>query len=81
MIACLVSDTVGPVFNCVVKSLCFRVLNAYCVFNNCVIAYYAYAYCVTQLRSNFCERQKKIAFAIKTGPMVSDIHTQHSHTF
>ena len=32
-------------FNCVVKSLHFHVLNAYCIFNNCVYAY-AYAYCV-----------------------------------
>ena len=33
-------------FNCVVKSLRFRILNTYCVFNNCVIAY---TYCVTHI--------------------------------
>ena len=49
-------------FNYVVKSLRFRVLNAYCVFNNCVL-------CVCVLRNAYCvlifaSVKKKIAFAI-----------------
>ena len=42
-------------FNCVVKSLRFCVLNAYCVFNNCVIAYMRKRTAQRILRSNFGE--------------------------
>ena len=38
--------TIGQVFNCEVKSLRFRVLNANYVFYNCV---YACAYCITHV--------------------------------